>query len=187
MRAITVVGIDAGFAATGLAAVTLTAGERGVVVANNCVRTEKNRERRGLRVADDDAARCRTLAMEVQRFLEAFPPHVVAVELPTGGARGARPNRAMGMATGMIAAVLALGQYAVQWVTPMEVKKAATGHRNASKADVEEAMRRRYDWDAPTPKAAAVREHVFDAAAAVAAVEGGALVRAVRAAQRGVV
>lgn len=172
-----VVGIDAGFAATGLVAIDLAENR---VTASACVRTQKTAAKRGLRVADDDAQRCAVLAERIEAFLIAYKPQAVIVELPHGGAQGARANRAMGMATGMIAAVLVLSDHPVEWVTPAAGKRAATGSNRGSKADVEAAVRARFDWGTHLPKTAVEREHVCDAAAAVMAAEHGALIQAVR-------
>ena len=91
----------------------------------------------------------------------------------------------MGMATGTIASVLALGGYAVEWVSPGEAKRAATHLRNASKLHVEQAVRRRYEWDDGTlPKTAALREHICDAASAVVVAEQGQLARVARSMER---
>lgn len=177
-----VVGIDAGFTATGLVAVDL---EHGRVVQSACLRTQKTTTKRAVRVADDDAERCADIARGVVEFLHRQGPQVVVVELPGGAAKGARAQRAMALATGVVVTVLALGGYAAEWVTPGQGKKAATGRRDASKQDVEAAVRAHYEWAPGTlPKVAAQREHICDAAAAVLAAEHGALINAARAMQR---
>ncbi len=177
-----VLGIDAGFTATGLCAIELGgSGQLSQVLASKCVRTQPTKDKRAVRVADDDAERCAFLALEIRSFLDATQPQAVIVELPSGGAQGARANRAMGMSTGMIATVLALTRYPAEWVTPQAVKKAAAGRRDASKQAVEQSVRQRFQWpDGTMPKTAAEREHVCDAAGAVMAAEHGALVQAVR-------
>lgn len=91
------------------------------------------------------------------------------VELPTGGAQGARANRGMGIATGIVVAVLSCLDIPVTWVTPSEVKLAAAGHRNAEKVDVEGAVLEILHWDVPPAKTKKDREHVCDAAGAVLA------------------
>lgn len=183
MPSLILLGIDAGFTATGLVAVDFSANR---VTASRCVRTQPTKQKRGVRVADDDAERCAFLAREIREFLQALRPQVVAVELPGGAARGARAQRAMALATGVVVTVLALGGWAAEWVTPGMGKQAATGKRDGSKAEVEAAVKAHFAWEPGTlPKTAAEREHVCDAAAAVMATEHGALVAAARAMRRG--
>lgn len=167
-----VLGIDAGFAATGLVVVE---GRR--VLEWDVIRTERTPAKRGVRVADDDAERCATLAQRLDQAIRSWAPAGAVVELPTGGAQGARANRAMGMATGIIVSVLELRAIPAEWVTPQMVKKAAAGRRDAAKEHVKEAVRRRFEW-ASWPAYAWQEEHVADAAAAILAAEGGTLLRA---------
>lgn len=175
---IRVLGIDAGFAAMGLACIDV---DEKRVVAAETIRTERSTRKRGIRVADDDAERCQTLASVLDDFYRTHEPHLVVVELPTGGAQGARANRAMGMATGVVAAWVALHAIPAEWVTPGEVKRAAAGRKDATKAQVEEAVLEAFVWPEnwgmrPTVE----REHQADAAAAVMAVLDSSLLRAIR-------
>ena len=187
MSSLIVLGIDAGFTATGLTAIELGAsGQLSQVIASKCVRTQPTKDKRAVRVADDDAERCMFLARAIQAFLQGWDPRAVVVELPGGGAQGARAIRAMALATGVVSAVLANNGYPVEWVTPQAVKKAATGRRDGSKEDVQQAVIARFDWGEQLPKTAAEREHVCDAAGAVMAAEHGALIQAVRQMGRGV-
>lgn len=173
-----ILGLDAGFAALGGVVIS---GDH-VLYAGTC-RTERTSRRRGLRVADDDADRAQQLARFLWAVIQEWRPAGVVVELPHGGAQGARANRAMGMATGIVAAVLEVAALPTEWVTPQEVKRAATGRKDASKADVEAAVRERFAWpDDFWRRSAAVREHACDAAAAVLAAQHGVLARTLRAA-----
>ena len=187
MSSLIVLGIDAGFTATGLTAIELGAsGQLSQVIASKCVRTQPTKDKRAVRVADDDAERCMFLARAIQAFLQGWDPKAVVVELPHGGAQGARAIRAMALATGVVSAVLANNGYPVEWVTPQAVKKAAAGRRDASKQAVEQSVRQRFQWpDGTMPKTAAEREHICDAAGAVMAAEHGALIQAVRQMGRG--
>jgi Holliday junction resolvasome RuvABC endonuclease subunit len=183
-----ILGIDAGFVATGLVVVELGAVAAGSAAASDrilaavTVRTDATgAKRRGLRVADSDAERCQVATRAILSLAREWDVAGVVAELPHGGAQGARANRAMGLATGVVAAsVEALGLPA-EWVTPAAAKKAATGRADASKADVQAAVERRFAWAAGTVgRYAWEREHVSDAAAAVLAAAGGTLVRALR-------
>lgn len=190
-------GIDAGFQAMGTVVVELgDAGDgdparRRILHAETC-RTERTAKKRGIRVADDDAERCQELARFLFDVIRTYQPAGAIVELPSGGAQGARANRAMGMATGTVVAVLEIAKLPAEWVTPQMVKKAATGRMDGSKEAVQEAVREAFDWNRGVkgdkgrsgdvqshwPKYKWAQEHVADAAAAVLAAEGGTLIRA---------
>lgn len=177
-------GIDAGFAKMGAVIVELSdvgdgdPAPRQILFAETC-RTEPTPRKRGVRVADDDAERCQKLARFLLDIICTHNPAGAVVELPSGGAKGARSNRAMGMATGVVVAVLEMAELPVEWVTPGDVKKAATDRRDASKEAVQEAVREAFDWgDCWPTKPEWAQEHVADAAAAVLAAEGGTLIRA---------
>lgn len=192
-----ILGIDAGFATMGAVIVELSdvgdgdPASRQILFAETC-RTEPTPRKRGVRVADDDAERCQELARFLIDTIRSHQPAGAVVELPSGGAQGARANRAMGMATGVVVAVLEMTELPAEWVTPGDVKVAATGRRDGSKVAVQAAVREAFDWgrgdkgdkrrDDETrshwPKHKWAQEHVADAAAAVLAAEGGTLMRA---------
>ncbi len=178
-----VVGIDAGYAATGMVAVRLHP-DRLEVVAVEVVRTQPSGRKRGVRVADDDAERATALFVGVREFLRITEADGAVVELPTGGAQGARANRAMGMATAAVCAAVHAADVPVEWVTPRAVKVAAGGHAAASKAQVANGARLLLDWRAVQGNAlfevVSVAEHVWDAAGAVLAAQGGTLIGALR-------
>lgn len=170
-------GIDAGFAAVGVVVVDVTEPSvRQVLFAETC-RTKRTAKKRGIRVADDDAERCQEVARFLIDAIRTHQPAGAVVELPSGGAQGARANRSMGMATGIVTSVLEAAELPSEWVTPQMVKKAATGRNDGSKADVQKAVRRIFEWDNHWPKYKWAQEHVADAAAAVLAAEGGTLIR----------
>ncbi|WP_374712267.1 crossover junction endodeoxyribonuclease RuvC [Symbiobacterium terraclitae] len=170
----TVMGIDAGLQGMGV----VIARGRTIVYAGTS-RTQKS-GKKGLRVADDDADRCQQHARFLLGVVQEWKPQGAVVELPSGGAQGARANRSMGLATGVVAAALEAAGLPAEWVTPGAVKKAATGRKDASKDEVEQAVRRAFNWQAQPPRTKAEAEHVFDAAGALLAAENGTLLRALR-------
>lgn len=176
-----VLGIDAGFAAMGIVVVE----GRRVLHYDTC-RTQRTATKRGIRVADDDAERCATLATFLGDVIKEWQPAGAVVELPSGGAQGARANRSMGMATGVVVATLELLRVPTEWVTPHMVKMATAGRKDASKQAVQDAVRRRFEWTS-WPKHKWAQEHMADAAGAVLAAEGGTLMRMIeRMAREGV-
>jgi len=171
-----IIGIDLGFAATGIVIYDITADK---LVKAVTVRTQKDNTRKGLRTADDDMRRCIEMVAPIRRCLEEFPG-LVAVELPSGGTQSSRAARAMGMATGMLGGILGCIDRPVEYYTPGECKKVMTGDRNASKAKVEGAVVDRFG-SAVFGKTKTMREHQVDAAAAVvAAMEYGQIYRVLR-------
>lgn len=127
-------GIDIGFSNTGI--VILSVPEFKLIFAKT-ISTEKSNKKRGLRVADDDILRLNVIVNELSKILSIYSGNILlAVELPTGGARGARPNRCMGLATGIIGTIMNIYHYPVHWVAPNEVKKEVVGKNNASKDEI---------------------------------------------------
>lgn len=171
--------IDAGFAAMGI-----VVAEGPHVLYAETVRTERTAKRRRIRVADDDAERCMQLARRLLWVIRALGVAGAVVELPHGGAQGARAARAMGMATGAVAAVLESMSLPAEWMLPGEVKAAVAGRRDATKQDVAAAVKAKLDWSqVEVPQAQAEAEHIYDAAAALIAARDGPLARALDAAR----
>lgn len=170
-----VLALDAGFAATGAVLVDTDGNVHGA----DCYRTVPDNRKRGVRVADSDAERCAGLAAWLLTW--ARQVQGVVVELPTGGAQGARANRAMGMATGVVAACLYAAGRPVEWVTPAAVKVAATGYRNATKEQVQAGVLQGLTWPIwQVDLARGAWPHIADAAGAYLAAADGALIRALR-------
>ena len=151
------------------------------VVDFGCIQTEKLSGKRSirLRVSEDDFYRCQRTAMGLCAIISEHRVTGIVAEIPTGGARGARPNRTMGLATGLLAGLCEAVSIPTETYSPMEIKKAATGQRNASKEAVIEAMTKRFpaiaSFDRP-----ALMEHIADAAAVIIAAQDGILYRTVK-------
>lgn len=167
-----ILAVDAGFAGLGYAVIQL--GERDRVIAFDSIITEKNSSRkRALRVADDDVARSVALLRGLREIVLKWKPAGAVVELPTGGARGARPNRCMGLATGIIAALPALLDISTEWVTPREVKTAAAGDPVASKEAVQAGVKKRFPEVSWGKLKRSKIEHAADAIGAFLAMRDG--------------
>ena len=181
-----VMGIDAGFTATGIVVVELVPYDllgrrKDRVAAAVTVRTTPDGRRRGLRVADSDAERCQLVARAILDTAREWHVEGVVTELPNAGAQGARPNRSMGMATGVVAACVEAMVLPAEWVTPFDVKRVATGRRDGSKEDVQAAVYELFEW---APGTIGLhkwqKEHTADGAGAVRAAERGVLIRGLR-------
>jgi len=169
-------GLDLGFAALGYVVV-----EAETVLVGGVIRTKKTAKKRGIRVADDDMMRAQEIVHELNRIARENGIGAVVAELPSGGAKGARAHLAMGMAKGVLAAWLVASRFPCEFVTPDEVKRAVTGKRNASKIEVEEAVKRLYKWPCPFVPKRMDAEHIADAAGAVYAAREGNMMRTLEA------
>ena len=158
-----VIAIDMGFAAVGIACFHVAENGSGKLHGAHAFKTKKNAQRRkGLRVADDDAERCRELTQWLEGMVDylAGRPAGAIVELPSGGAQGARANRCMGMATGVVVTFLTMRGIPTEWITPQAVKKAATGRIYAKKEEMIARAWQRF----PLGNAMAwEKEHIADA------------------------
>jgi len=174
-----VLAIDAGFQAIGYAVI-----EDNKVLLAGAHKTSKASKKRGIRVADDDAERCQDIARHLDGICKEWKPVGVIVELPGGGAKAARANRAMGMATGVVATFIWTTGLPAEWVTPQEAKKAVTGSKNASKEEVQRAVIELFNWTIEKPNTKWKLEHSCDALAAAKAAENGALMKTIKTMER---
>jgi Holliday junction resolvasome RuvABC endonuclease subunit len=176
----TLVGIDLGFRSTGLVEAVPVHTEIGYdVLSFECVKTEKQAAKKGLYVAVDDVQQCQKLYKEVAAFITRCDPTALVVELPTAGAKGARANRGMGIATGVMASVSAAMELPCVWIRPTEGKVALAGKKNASKEDMMGAVR--VNWpDVDWPEEKNRLEHIADAAAALMAARDSDIYKLIR-------
>lgn len=162
-----IVGVDLGFRNTGLVAAAPEHSDVGYSIDKfTCIKTERAGKKKAIFVAQDDVQQCQNLFTGVMEFIRQVDPTALAVELPTAGAKGARANRGMGIATGMAASVAAVTGLPVIWIYPEDSKKLVGGKKNASKDDMMNAVRNTWpqvEW----PKAKNQFEHIADAAAAL--------------------
>jgi hypothetical protein len=142
-----ILGIDAGFSNTGITAMLVNKGKLRLI--NTAVyTTEKDNRKKSIRQADDDIERLKKLTNNLQDFIidtQSFMQrkfgstnfrYFAAVEFPTGGARGARPGRCMGMATGHLVAFLMMNGISFEIVTPKQVKEISSNVKSVSKGIV---------------------------------------------------
>ncbi len=143
--------------------------------------TDKQSGKRGsrLRVSDDDFIRCQRMTKELCAVIATARITGVVAEIPTGGARGARPNRCMGLSTGLLAGIVEALSIPTEVFTPGEIKKAATGQRNGSKEAVIAAMTKRFPALLKFERKS-LMEHLADAAAVILAAEDGILYKSIQ-------
>ena len=145
-------GIDAGFNAPGFSIVDQSDSDptKLRVLFSECFETEAyaGGDRDETYKSVDDARRMVEISKRIAELVRKYKPDVAVVELPTGGAKSSSAIK--GMAIGAAVTVTTLYQLDVPRVliTPSENKAAETGHRDAEKDEVFDAVRRRFpDFD----------------------------------------
>lgn len=170
-----VLALDIGFGAAGMAVLERTRDGRWQTFATACVHTKPEHKKRNIYVAHDDVRRAQEVTRSIARIYSDNGCSGMVVELPSAGAQGAKANRAMGIATGLIAAFAEVSRCPVEWITPSESRKAAIGSECAPKGEnikhlVMAAMEQKY------PEIAQLKivdkEHIADALATFEAARG---------------
>jgi crossover junction endodeoxyribonuclease RuvC len=127
-----ILGLDAGFASLGWAAVALMPdGPR--LSALGVLRTGKGRA--STLATEDNAQRARILWRGLRKIAEQWQPSAIAVE-SISWPRNAGVTGKMGIAWGMIFALAEHHRMPLIHTSPKEIKRAVTGRADASKEDV---------------------------------------------------
>jgi len=197
-----VLAIDVGFAASGMAVFDISKSPAELLHVA-CSRPKKDTKKHHY-VADSDVDRVRRMTSDIKHVVDTYNICLFIVELPSGGAQGARANRCMGIATGMIATLVEMYGIGVDWRTPGETRKAGLGEGGMfllenvkrKKGDVKtkkeksdnkknikdrvmENMERMYpELSSVTVKAD--KEHIADAVATYESAKDGNLIRALK-------
>lgn len=134
-----VLGIDPGFASIGWSVVRIAAtGEH--LVDLGVIRTEKSAAKRNVRASEDNLERAKEIALEIQDLIGKYRIQLVCAETmsyPRNSSAAAK----MAMCWGVMAAIAQQHKIPIAQATPQEVKKAVTGRKDASKEEVQEAVR----------------------------------------------
>jgi Holliday junction resolvasome RuvABC endonuclease subunit len=181
-----ILGVDPGFARTGYAVVALESAEKEQVLEMGVIRTDKAT---GLvRSADDNVRRARELAT---RFFELTGKYVWNGEVTPIRAicaesmsypRNSSAAAKMAMCWGVLSAVSYKNDIPIVCADPQGLKRKLVGKRNASKDEVEDAVKRRYG-NLDSVVAAVIpswRNHAYDALAAVMACLDSEVIRIAR-------
>lgn len=177
----TVLGIDPGFSALGLAAVDLLPDGEALLAAW-VVTTEKSSQKREVRASDDNLVRAQQLGVALEGAIRKYRPVALACEAMSY-TRMASVAHKVGMAWGTIAALASMHGLPVVQASPQEVKKALCDAKTASKEEVILAIETRFpsiEW----PSQKGLREHAADAVAAVVACLESAVLQMARQMER---
>ena len=171
-----VLGVDPSLRHTGWALVELVPGGGHDVVAMGVVVTKKSSRKKGIRVADDDHRCVEELALALVDVVEGHRVTAVCAEAP-GGFKGSRATKTAALAHATVG-TLAVARWGVPLLqaTANDIKVAAAGKGNATKAEVIASVRQLCSQSAgilrfletAKPK---LHEHAFDAVGAVIACE----------------
>lgn len=161
--------LDVGFRATGWVVFN-----KGKIVETGCILTEKAKAKT-VRMSNDNADRAARIALELQSICSEYKVKGIIGELPSGGAQSAKAMQQMALATGVVAATASILNLPVEWTDPNSVKLAVCGIRSASKDEIMEAIRKKFDY--PFAKQKNLFEHIADAIGVYLALKTGNLVK----------
>lgn len=167
-----ILALDVGFKSTGYAVF-----KKGIVKATGVIETTTAEDKK-IKIAYVNARRASQIAISLKLIIEACKGNVKGVvgELPSGAALSARAGQAMALATGTVAAAIAVLGLPVEWVTPVDVKRALTGNTHAKKYEIMREVSRRYDY-VKFPENKSQFEHIADAIGAYIAAAESDLVK----------
>lgn len=126
-------GMDAGFIKTGFAVFDLEHND-SLIRATTLTSDSAAEKEAAHYVALADARACANALMKWHNFFEEYKPKGVFIEIPSGGAQGARANRCMGMATAMVMGFLDRHNVAFELYLPSDVELALGIHLNRDDA-----------------------------------------------------
>jgi Holliday junction resolvasome RuvABC endonuclease subunit len=161
--------LDIAFASMGWAVM-----EKGKVLKCGTIKTEKTKNKQ-TRVSDDRAWRAAILSKELNEIIVDNNVGAVVGELPSGSQNAIAANL-LGMAMGVVVGVIESNGLPVEWISPTDSKKYATGKRSASKEEVMQWCRDKHPYF-DFPKFKNVFEHVADAIMAYHGLATGNLVK----------
>lgn len=138
----TILCVDPGFGSYGCAIIDA----KGKPIKLGTLTTEASKKK-STRVSDDKAFRIAQLTSALAQIIKANKIQGVLGEMPSAGGQSARAISAMAIATAVSVSVFTLFKLPVEWVSPIEVKKAMTGHQNASKVEMMERACELYGWE----------------------------------------
>lgn len=167
-----VLGCDPGFASVGCCVMELTPhGEK--VLETVVFKTEKSDKKHKVRASDDNFRRGQELCAMVVGLLHRHPDVKACCAEFMSHPRNASVSGQLGAFWGIIELATYIWKLPMLQASPQEIKKVLTGKKNASKAEVQDALRKRYPgqfdaYDASITRKADL-EHGYDAAGAVVA------------------
>ncbi len=165
-------GLDPGFSAIGWS-MTSIGVDAEKVEAMGVIRTSKSAKKRKVAAADDNIRRAREITREFVELIDKYQPIALcceAMSFPRNSSSAAK----MALTWGVLVALADRYNIPIYQSSPQEIKDKVTGRKDASKEQVERALRKRYKGTAwakilkSVP--ASMRDHAYDGLAATVAV-----------------
>lgn len=110
--------------------------DKGEVVHAETIQTKPAEKKRKVRSSDDNAERAAHIATRLNEIIKEHGVKAVVAELPHSGGENVKSAMGIAMAVGVLVGVLESNQLPVEWATPEQVKKTATGMRSATKLEM---------------------------------------------------
>jgi crossover junction endodeoxyribonuclease RuvC len=174
-------GVDPGLANMGWSVVELAAwGEK--LIEAGVLRTEPSDKKRKVLASDDNVRRGRNMAEALISVMKRHSISAICAE-SMSFPRSSSASAKMALCWGSLVTLSVLQNLPIIQASPQEIKKTLCGKNNASKDDVEEAVKKRYgDIDQMLLSVApSCREHAYDSiGATVTALENSEVIRAIR-------
>lgn len=166
---VAVLGVDPGFAACGVALVRLLPTVEEVALLD-VIRTAKDSARRRTYASDDNLRRARELHRALDGLVVTHNVRAIAAEAMSFP-RNATSAAKMSLCWGVLASIAEARELPIVQGSPQALKRAVTGSTTASKDEVEFALLKRFgnDVEGLFTGPDGLREHCFDALAAVVA------------------
>ncbi len=168
-----ILALDVSFSAIGW----VVFAKKDLPVKCGVIRTEPPKRRMDVYVASSNIHRATQIVRELRALISEYQITGVVAEMPHGGSQSANASHKMGIAIGVVSAVVEMARLPVEYVQPVQVKLSMCGSRNASKGDVIRAAKRLFGRKIEFPAAARDMEHVADACGAYCACRDTTLVR----------
>ena len=143
LAAIRIVAIDAAFTHTGVVGFEYQPPGWRPILAD-CIVTEKETEKHRSYETDDKYRRVRLIFTALREAVANIHPQLIAAELPVSGGKSASAHASMGIAIAIIACLEVSSGVPVRAYNWDQVKLVLTSDRNASKAQVQNAVAAKY-------------------------------------------
>lgn len=173
------IGVDPGMANFGWAVVALGPGTMRVL-SLDIVRTEKSQKKRNVLASDDNVRRLREVSKTVWALASNHNVSGFCLE-SMSFPRSASAAAKMAMTWGVVCAVAEALQIPIFQASPQQIKLKLCGQKDASKDDVEAAVKKAFPEASKLLKAPrSVQNHAWDAVAAAMTCADSEVVRMVR-------
>ena len=157
--------IDVAFASSGLVVFDVKDNKLVPVYVGTILSAPaKKNKKRFTYVAEEDVYRCQILAQGILDTISTYKVDAVVMEIPNGGAKGARAARCLGMATGVLAALELTQSIPFVVSFPDDWHQTVMGRtKKITKEEVKAWVRAKWP-EFPWPINEGEHEHVADAA-----------------------